>query len=61
MIFEDFAHMGKRSLLLAVLLLIALSNLDAQTGATEARKFEVASVRRCQNSQSPSGGRPGPQ
>ena len=52
--------MGKRSLLLAVLLLIALSNLDAQTGATEAHKFEVASVRPCQNSQSPSGGDPAP-
>jgi uncharacterized protein (TIGR03435 family) len=39
-----------------VFLLIALPNLDAQTASIAAQKFEVASVKRCQNSQSPSGG-----
>jgi hypothetical protein len=43
-------------MLSAVFLLIALADLDAQTASTAARKFEVASVKRCQNSQSPSGG-----
>ena len=47
-------------MLSAVFLLIALSDLDAQTASTAAQKFEVASVRRCQNSQSPSGGDPDP-
>ena len=37
-------------------LLIALPDLDAQTASTATQKFEVASVKRCQNSQSPSGG-----
>ena len=44
----------------AVLLLIAQWNLDARTGWTEPHMFEVASVRPCQNSQSPSGGDPAP-
>jgi uncharacterized protein (TIGR03435 family) len=47
-------------MLTAVFLLMALSDLDAQTASTAAQKFEVASVRPCQNSQSPSGGGPNP-
>jgi uncharacterized protein (TIGR03435 family) len=43
-------------MLSAVFLLIALSDLDAQTASTAAQRFEVASVRLCQSSQSPSGG-----
>lgn len=53
--------MGKRSLLLAVLLLIALSNLDAQTGATEARKFEVGFSQTVPEQPVPQRGRHGPQ
>jgi uncharacterized protein (TIGR03435 family) len=52
--------MKKRPMLSAVFLLIALSDLDAQTPSTATQKFEVASVRPCQNSQSPSGGDPDP-
>jgi uncharacterized protein (TIGR03435 family) len=40
-------------MLLAVFLLVTLSELDAQTSSTAAQKFEVASVRLCQNGQSP--------
>lgn len=44
----------------AVFLLIALRGLNAQTPPTAVRKFEVASVKRCDNAQSPSGGDPDP-
>jgi uncharacterized protein (TIGR03435 family) len=57
---EGFFATWKRPMLSAVFLLIALSDLDAQTASTPAQKFEVAAVRRCQNSQSPSGGDPDP-
>jgi uncharacterized protein (TIGR03435 family) len=50
----------KTRILAAVLLLMALPDLDAQTAATAAQKFEVASVKRCQNVQLPSGGDPTP-
>jgi uncharacterized protein (TIGR03435 family) len=53
-------HRMKELMLSAVLLLIAPFGLDAQTALTEVHKFEVASVRPCQNSQSPSGGDPNP-
>jgi uncharacterized protein (TIGR03435 family) len=44
----------------AVVFLMALSNLEAQTTSAAVPRFEVASVKRCQNSQSPSGGQPDP-
>ncbi len=47
-------------MLTVVFLLIALSDLNAQTASNAAQKFEVASVRLCQNSQPPSGGEPNP-
>jgi uncharacterized protein (TIGR03435 family) len=51
--------MRKRAIVSA-LIFIALSALEAQTASPAARKFEVASIKRCQNSQSPSGGEPDP-
>ena len=54
MMMKNSIHSGE------VFLLMALPDLDAQTAATAAQKFEVASVKRCQNSQSPSGGDPDP-
>lgn len=50
----------KTRMLAAVLLLMARPDVDAQTRSTAAEKFEVASVKRCQNDQSPSGGDPTP-
>ncbi|MDP9039543.1 MAG: TIGR03435 family protein [Acidobacteriota bacterium] len=47
-------------MLSVVFLVTALLNLDAQTESTANQKFEVASVRLCQNGQSPSGGDPNP-
>jgi len=46
--------------LAAAIFLTAPPDLDSQTASTAAQKFEVASVKRCQNSQSPSGGDPDP-
>jgi len=46
--------------LAAVLFLMALPGFALQTGLPRAQEFEVASVKRCQNSQSPSGGDPDP-
>lgn len=43
-----------------MLLLMALPNVDAQAVSTSAQKFEVASVKRCQNIHPPSGGDPTP-
>ncbi len=47
-------------MLASVLLLVTLRGLGAQTASTPPPKFEVASVKRCQNAQPPSGGDPTP-
>jgi uncharacterized protein (TIGR03435 family) len=50
----------KTGMLYAVVVQIALPDLDAQKASTAARKFEVASVKRCQNSRAQSEGDPTP-
>jgi uncharacterized protein (TIGR03435 family) len=51
-----FQTMGKRRMLASVLLVVALTGLRAQTVSIAAPQFEVASVRPCQNGQSPKEG-----
>lgn len=50
----------KTGTLAAALFLMAPPDLDSQTALLPPQKFEVASVKRCQSSQSPSGGDPDP-
>jgi uncharacterized protein (TIGR03435 family) len=55
-----FSVHASGKMLAAVLLLMARSDVDAQTRLTAAETFEVASVKRCQDSQPPGGGDPAP-